>query len=205
MEQKIRNDFEKAMNFRHACKLFDENKKMSQGDLDFILEAGRMSPSSCGMEQWKFLVVRDEKLKAAIRPVAWNQPQITTCSELVVILYKKQMRSTTPYIQSQYKRVFGADTVGDWYRDSIDPASDEALECMAMNQCHIAAANMMSAAASIGIDSCPIGGYDKTALESVMPIDLSLYGVALMIPLGYRVKEQQRRIRSDISELVEYI
>ena len=201
----MRNDFEKAMHFRHACKLFDENKKMSQSDLDFILEAGRMSPSSCGMEQWKFLVVRDEKLKAAIRPVAWNQPQITTCSELVVILYKKQMRSNTTYIKAQYKKVFGADEVGDWYKGFIDPMSDEALECWAMQQCHIAAANMMTAAAYIGIDSCPIGGYDKAALEDTLGIDKSLYGVALMLPFGYRGKEQQPRIRSDISELVEYV
>ena len=59
----MRNDFEKAMNFRHACKLFDETKKMSQADLDFILEAGRLSPSSIGMEQWKFVVVRDKELR----------------------------------------------------------------------------------------------------------------------------------------------
>lgn len=201
----MRNDFEKAMHFRHACKLFDETKKMSQEDLDFILEAGRMSPSSCGMEQWKFVVIRDEKLKEAIRPIAWNQPQITTCSELVAILYKKQMRSTTPYIKGQYKKLFGADEVADWYRDFIDPMSDETLECWAMQQCHIAAANMMTAAAYIGIDSCPIGGYDKATLESVLPIDKQLYGVALMIPFGYRAKEQQPRLRSDIKELVEYI
>lgn len=201
----MRNEFEKAMHFRHACKLFDETKKMSQEDLDFILEAGRMSPSSCGMEQWKFVVIRDEKLKEAIRPIAWNQPQITTCSELVAILYKKQMRSTTPYIKGQYKKLFGADEVADWYRDFIDPMSDETLECWAMQQCHIAAANMMTAAAYIGIDSCPIGGYDKAALESVLPIDKQLYGVALMIPFGYRAKEQQPRLRSDIKELVEYI
>ena len=201
----MRNEFEKAMHFRHACKLFDETKKMSQEDLDFILEAGRMSPSSCGMEQWKFVVIRDEKLKEAIRPIAWNQPQITTCSELVAILYKKQMRSTTPYIKGQYKKLFGANEVADWYRDFIDPMSDETLECWAMQQCHIAAANMMTAAAYIGIDSCPIGGYDKTALEDTLGIDKSLYGVALMIPLGYRGKEQQPRIRSDISELVEYV
>lgn len=201
----MRNDFEKAMQFRHACKLFDETKKMSQADLDFILEMGRMSPSSCGMEQWKFLVIRDEKLKEAIRSVAWNQPQITTCSELVAILYKKQMRSTTPYIKAQYKKLFGADEVGGWYRDFIDPMSNETLECWAMQQCHIAAANMMTAAAYIGIDSCPIGGYDKAALEAILPIDKQLYGIALMIPFGYRVKEQQPRVRSDITELVEYI
>lgn len=201
----MRNDFEKAMNFRHACKLFDENKKILQTDLDFILEAGRMSPSSIGLEQWRFLIVRDEKLKTAIREVAWDQPQITTCSELVVILYKKQMRSNTPYIKSQYKKVFGTDEIGGWYKGFIDPMSDEALECWAIEQCHIAAANMMTAAAYIGIDSCPIGGYDKAALENRLPIDKGLYGVALMVPFGYRAKPQQARVRSDISEIVQYI
>jgi hypothetical protein len=201
----MRNDFEKAMNFRHACKIFDDTKKMTQSDLDFILEAGRMSPSSIGLEHWKFLVLRDEKLRQSIRAIAWDQPQMTTCSELVVVLYKKQMRSNTPYIEAQYKKVFGADEVGDWYKGFIDPMSDEALECWAIQQCHIAAANMMTAAAYIGIDSCPIGGYDKAALENILPIDKSLYGVALMLPFGYRAKEQQPRVRSNIKELVEYI
>ena len=201
----MRNDFEKAMHFRHACKLFDETKKMSQADLDFILEAGRMSPSSIGMEQWKFVVVRDKELKEKIRKVSWDQPQMTTCSELVVVLYKKQMRSGTPYAKAQFAKVFGGGEVADWYKGFIDPQSDEALECWAMQQCHIAAANMMTAAAYIGIDSCPIGGYDKAALEDTLGIDKSLYGVALMLPFGYRGKEQQPRIRSDISELVEYV
>ena len=97
----MRNDFEKAMHFRHACKLFDKTKHMEQKDLDFVLEAGRMSPSSIGMEQWKFLVVRSDELKSMTRKVSWDQPQITTCSELVVILYKKQLRSETPYAQEQ--------------------------------------------------------------------------------------------------------
>ncbi len=201
----MRNDFEKAMHFRHACKLFDATKKIKQEDLDFILEAGRMSPSSIGLEHWKFLVVRDEKLKRAIREVSWDQPQMTTCSELVVVLYKKQLRSNTPYIKAQYKKVFGGDEVGEWYKGFIDPQSDEALECWSMQQCHIAAANMMTAAAYIGIDSCPIGGYDKAALEQALGIDGSLYGVALMLPFGYRANPQQPRVRSDISELVEYI
>ncbi len=201
----MRNDFEKAMHFRHACKLFDESKSMDAKDLEFILEAGRMSPSSIGMEQWKFLVVQNKELKKAIRAVSWDQPQMTTCSELVVILYKKQMRSDTSYAKMQFARVFGGGEVADWYKGFIDPQSDEALECWAIAQCHIAAANMMTAAAYIGIDSCPIGGYDKAALEDMLGIDKSLYGVALMIPLGYRGKEQQPRVRSDMSELVEYI
>lgn len=72
--------FMEAMDFRHACKIFDETKKISSDDLNFILEAGRKSPSSFGQEPWKFLVITNPELKAKIRPFCWDQPQITTCS-----------------------------------------------------------------------------------------------------------------------------
>src|SRR5574344_3100079 len=78
--------FEEAMNFRHACKIFDETKKVSTEDLNYILEAGRKSPSSFGQEPWKFLVITNEELKSKIRPFCWDQVQITSCSHLVVIL-----------------------------------------------------------------------------------------------------------------------
>jgi len=80
------NKFSEAMAFRHACKIFDESKKISDEKMHYILEAGRTSPSSFGMEAWKFLVVMNEELKAKIRLLCWNQPQITTCSHLVIVL-----------------------------------------------------------------------------------------------------------------------
>lgn len=59
-------NFLEAMKFRHACKIFDENKKISAGEFDFILEAGRLSPSSTGLEQWDFLVVQNPQLRQKI-------------------------------------------------------------------------------------------------------------------------------------------
>ena len=81
-------NFLEVMKFRHACKIFDENKKISAGEFDFILEAGRLSPSAMGLEQWDFLVVQNKELRQKIREVSWDQPQITSCSHLVVILGK---------------------------------------------------------------------------------------------------------------------
>jgi len=78
--------FKEAMDFRHACKLFDENKKISKENILFILEAGRNSPSSFGQEGWRFLIITNDNLKQKIRPHCWNQPQITSCSHLVIIL-----------------------------------------------------------------------------------------------------------------------
>ena len=61
-------NFLEAMKFRHACKIFDENKKISAGEFDFILEAGRLSPSSTGLEQWDFLVVQNPQLRQRSAP-----------------------------------------------------------------------------------------------------------------------------------------
>ena len=69
----LANDFTKAMEFRHACKLFDETKKIDTQTIKSILEIGRLSPSSFGMEPWKFLVITNEKLKEQLRPLCWNQ------------------------------------------------------------------------------------------------------------------------------------
>ncbi len=82
----MKNQFTEAMSFRHACKIFDESKKISDEKIRYILEAGQKSPSSFGMEAWKFLVVTNQELKEKIQPLCWNQPQITTCSHLVIVL-----------------------------------------------------------------------------------------------------------------------
>ena len=81
-----KEEFLKSMDFRHACKTFDETKKISDEDMHFILEVARKSPSSFGMEAWKFLVITNDKLREELRPFCWNQPQITTCSHLVIVL-----------------------------------------------------------------------------------------------------------------------
>ncbi|MFA5215694.1 NAD(P)H-dependent oxidoreductase [Sulfuricurvum sp.] len=201
----MRNDFEKAMHFRHACKLFDTTKAMSSEDLTFILEAGRLSPSSFGMEQWQFFVIRDQAMREEIQAVAWNQPQITTSSELIAIAYKKNVRSTDSYIQNEFDKFHYPEGLRGMYSQWVDPRDQETLECWSSRQVYIAAANMMSAAASIGIDSCPMEGFDRNAVEKIMGIDTDTYGIVLLLPFGYRVNEQPSLHRSELSDIVTYI
>ena len=201
----MRNDFEAAMHFRHACKLFDDTKQMSKEDLHFILEAGRLSPSSFGMEQWQFFVIRDKAIREEIRKAAWNQAQITTASELVAVTYKKKVRSSDAYIQSEFDKFHYPDGVRGMYGQFIDPRDDATLECWSARQVYIAAGNMMTAAASIGIDSCPIEGFDKESVEKIMGLDTKNYALAMLIPFGYRVNEQPPLHRSELSEIVTYI
>jgi len=207
-------NFLESMKFRHACKVFDENKKISAGEFDFILEAGRLSPSSTGLEQWDFVVVQNEELRQKIRKVSWNQVQITSCSHLLVILAKvADVKSVGEYAEKMIDRrgdkapemiaarkKFYSDFLGGRFH-----GDDELVYHWSSKQCYIAAANMMTAAASLGIDSCPIEGFDEAALNKILGLDTSKQRVSLMVPFGYRVKPQPKRYRRELSDVVKWI
>lgn len=196
----------KAINFRHACRTFDINKKISENDLNYILEAGRMSPSSIGLEQWKFLVIKNSNYKnELLGAVKRNINQIETCSELIVLLYHKDLRGDSEYIKKQWKKNFNTTEVQEYYKVSLNSKSNSELESWSKSQCYIALANMMTAAAYIGIDSCPMEGFLKDEVEKILKIDTSKFGVALLLPLGYRVKEPIAHKRSNFFDIVEFI
>ena len=204
--------FQEAMDFRHACKIFDENKKISDKDIKYILEAGRKSPSSFGMEPWKFLVITNEELKAKIRPVCWNQVQITSCSHLVVVL--AAIESVKPESKIPERRFARRDMPAEKLEFYVDIyakhladtlSSNENIYAWTSKQTYIAAGNMMTAAAVIGVDSCPIEGLDKEKVEEILSLDTSKYQVSLVLPFGYRVNEQPSQVRLDFDEVVEFI
>lgn len=208
----MNKSFEEAMDFRHACKVFDESKKISDEDLHYILEAGRKSPSSFGMEAWKFLVITNEELKAKLRPACWDQVQITSCSHLVVILaginsvrpqsgipLKRFARRNMP----QEKLEFYLNLYSAHLEDTL--RNDDNIYAWTARQTFIAAANMMTAAAVKGIDSCPIEGFDKEQVEEILALDKSQYRLTLVLPFGYRINPQSPQLRVPFEEVVEFI
>jgi nitroreductase len=208
----MQNDFTKAMDFRHACKVFDDTKKISDEEMHYILEAGRRSPSSFGMEAWKFLVITNEELKAKLRPFCWDQVQITSCSHLVIVLAgienakvesgmpkKRFMRREMP----QEKLDFYMDIYAKHLAKTL--SSDENIYAWTARQSYIALGNMMTAAAFIGIDSCPIEGFEKENVEDILGLDRSKYQVAVIVPFGYRLNEQSTQLRLPFDEVVEFI
>ncbi|WP_109146519.1 NAD(P)H-dependent oxidoreductase [Campylobacter concisus] len=202
------------LKFRHACKIFDESKKIGAGEFDFILEAGRLSPSSTGLEQWDFLVVQNKELREKIKAVSWNQAQITSCSHLVVILAKiKEVKVGSSYIDKMIARRADKDPEAitarqKFYHDfllSNFKNDDELTFQWSHEQCMIAATNMMNAAASLGIDSCPIEGFDRHALNEILGLDESEKRVAIVVPFGYRLNPQPEKLRRQRAEVVTWI
>ena len=199
------------LKFRHACKIFDESKKIGAGEFDFILEAGRLSPSSTGLEQWDFLVVQNKELREKIKAVSWNQVQITSCSHLVVILAKiKEVKVGSSYIDKMIARRADKDPEAIAARQKFFLLSnfkndDELTFQWSHEQCMIAATNMMNAAASLGIDSCPMEGFDRHALNEILGLDESEKRVAIIVPFGYRLNPQPEKLRRQRSEVVTWI
>ncbi|WP_418185515.1 NAD(P)H-dependent oxidoreductase [Aliarcobacter vitoriensis] len=206
--------FMEAMDFRHACKIFDETKKISDEDIKYILEVGRKSPSSFGQEGWKFLVITNEELKSKLRPHCWNQVQITSCSHLVIVLVavdnlkpeskvpaKRFSRRELPQDKiDAYVELYGNHLKATGVLDS-----DKTLYSWGARQTYIAMANMMTAAATKGIDSCPIEGFDKSEVEKVLALDTKEYQVSVILPFGYRINPQSTQMRLALEEVVEFI
>ena len=199
------------LKFRHACKIFDESKKIGAGEFDFILEAGRLSPSSTGLEQWDFLVVQNKELREKIKAVSWNQVQITSCSHLVVILAKiKEVKVGSSYIDKMIarradKNIEAAAARQKFFLLSNFKNDDELTFQWSHEQCMIAATNMMNAAASLGIDSCTMEGFDRHALNEILGLDESEKRVAIVVPFGYRLNPQPEKLRRQRAEVVTWI
>ncbi len=171
--------FMEAMNFRHACKVFDKSKKISDEDIIYILEAARKSPSSFGMEPWKFLVISNENLKKQLKSHCGYQKQITSCSHLIIVLCaieNVKPSSQVPKIKfarrglGKIKNAMYLTLYASHLKETLK--SDENIYAWTSKQSYLAVANMMNAAAVKGIDSCPIEGFNKEKVEK--PLDLIL-------------------------------
>ncbi|RDU65157.1 NAD(P)H-dependent oxidoreductase [Helicobacter sp. MIT 14-3879] len=205
------NKFISAMKFRHACKIFDENKKIPQSNFNDILESARLSPSSMGVEPTRILVIRDKQLREVLREACLNQIQLTSASEVVVL--KCILQAIIPpsnYIDSMsYRRGKTDEERNKWIRIYGKFLKDK--EAKGLNtrswvekQSYIMASSMMNCAAYMGIDSCAIEGFEEDKVNKILEIDTFKECVSVILTFGYRIKEQQKRYRLSIEDLVEY-
>ena len=204
--------------FRHAAKEFDPNKKISEEDFQFILETGRLSPSSGGNEPWKFLVVQSPEFREELAPLAYGAvKQLPTSSHFVLILARKDLTYDNPYLIKQQTEVLGMPVdlfntmrAGyDQFYSDLHLDTDRALLDWASKSTYIALGNMMTAAAHIGIDSCPIEGFRLDAVNDLLQKKGLLgddeFSLSVMVAFGYRVREGRPKRRSPIEELAQFV
>jgi nitroreductase len=215
----MKDRFLNAMKFRHACKVFDESRKISENEFKNILEIGRLSPSSFGFEPWKFLIVQNMELREKLLPMTWGaQGTLPTASHFVIILARKEksIKFDCDYIDYMMKEVQdlpvevveGKRKVFTKFQQSDFSLleSPRAIFDWSSKQTYLAMANMMTGAAYMGIDSCPIEGFDVAevtkVLEDDFKIDTQEFGIATMIAFGYRKDAPARsKTRKSMEEI----
>ena len=208
------------LNFRHACKEFDSSKKISDSDFEIILKGGQLSPSSMGIEPWKFLVIQNESLREELATVSWGgKKQIPSCSHLVILLIRmpKELKHDSSYIhhlltevkQMPQEAVENFKGVVKMIEDTRFQNNEKALLNYSCLQTYIAAANMMTVSAMQQIDSCAMGGYDQKAVEEILIkhnlLNKDEFYLTLMIAFGYRINEPTPKTRQSLNDLVVWV
>ncbi|MEH7108372.1 NAD(P)H-dependent oxidoreductase [Bacillus sp. JJ1764] len=216
-----KKDILDAFRYRHATKRFDSIRKISEDDFEFILETGRLSPSSFGYEPWKFLIIQNQELREKLREVSWGaQGQLTTASHFVIILAKTNLSYDSDYVLNHKKNVqkMPEDIIKNStarmksFQESDLPMvnNERAMYDWACRQTYIALGNMMTAAAMIGIDSCPIEGFNYKLVNEILEknglLDHGEWRASVMVAFGYRETDPQRaKVRKDIEQTVKWV
>lgn len=210
-----------AYQFRHACKAYDPARKISDDDFRFILETGRLSPSSFGLEPWRFVVVQEPQTRALIRDMAWGaREKVMECSHFVVILARQpaMLSPDGDYLPRFMREVQHLPEEAVQMRlrffrnfsekDFELAGHPRAFYDWACKQTYIALGNMLTAAAMIGVDSTAIGGFPLEAMNSALAgrglYDPAQFKLSVMAAFGYRLNAPQPKTRQRLQDVVQW-
>lgn len=205
------------LNWRYAVKRFDPTRKISESSWKTLEKALVLSPSSYGLQPYQFLVVQNPELRKKLRAVSWNQSQVEDCSHYVVILGKGSMDASyiDHFIQrtAEVRGIDAAQLAG--YRNMIvdnlvkAPGIAERIPEWSAKQAYIAFGNLMTAAATLQIDACPIEGLEAAKYDELLGLKDGAYHTLAACALGYRHSDdnyaKSKKVRLKTEELVRYL
>lgn len=176
-----------ALQWRYAVKQYDTSKKLEEDKLHTILEAGRLAPSSAGSQPWKFIVISNQELKEKLSPHAYNQPQITQCSHLVVLCAIKHFDES--YIDSHIeltteKRGVSKEALEGYKHMLIGMTGN--TENWLKHQVFIPLGIMLLTAAELHVDASPMGWFSHEEFDEVLWLKEQWLTSVVLMWLGYR-------------------
>lgn len=190
-----------AINKRRATKFFDPEFKIPEEDLNKILEFTTKSPTAFNIQHWRFVVVRDPKLREDIRAVTWMQPQITAASVLIIICADLQAWQKNPeryWCNATPEARKGIlEAINVYYDGNAQLQRDEAIR-----SCGIAAQTLMLAATEMGYETCPmdLSDFDEVGKLINLPED---HIISMFVTIGKGIEEPwPRGGQLEISEVM---
>jgi nitroreductase len=181
------------LHWRYATKQFDPQRKISAEDWAALEEALVLTPSSFGLQPWKFIVITDQAVKEKLVPVSWGQRQPADCSHLVVFAIQKNVGKAE--IETFLKRIaevrkVPVESLGT-YRDMMVGSIVNGMDSATRNgwaerQVYIAVGNFLTSAALLGIDVCPMEGIDAKKYDEILGLERLGLGAIVAAAAGYR-------------------
>ncbi|MGK0290802.1 MAG: nitroreductase/dihydropteridine reductase [bacterium] len=183
------------LNWRYAVKKFDSTKKLTEDQLDIVLESLRLSASSYGLQAWKFIVVNNPKLREELVQYSWGQEQVKDASHLIVMARPETIteEDVTKFVHSiaETRGVPKASLEGyeGMMNSKINSLSEEDKVSWLSKQIYIALGTLLTTAAFEGIDTCPMEGFEPENYDKVL--GLKEYGLKTVVvcPVGFRSSE----------------
>lgn len=180
------------LKWRYATKKYDPTKKVAQEDVDKILEATRLAPTSSGMQQFRVIVITDQELKNKIVPIAMEQQIVADCSHLLV--FAAWDRYTEERIDKIYN--YTTDERGlprgrfksytDKLRALYLTQTAEENFIHTARQAYIGLGLAIAQAAELKVDSTPMEGFIGEELDKLLGLKSKGLKSVLLLPIGYR-------------------
>ncbi len=205
-----------ALKWRYATKQFDPSKKIDGATWSALEEALVLSPSSFGLQPWKFLIITDQAVKEKLVPLSWGQRQLADASHVVVLAVKH------PIDASDVSRHVGR--ISELHNTPLEKLSG--LEKMvagfiakppypleirewSTRQVYIALGTFMTSAALLGVDTCPMEGLDPAGYDEVLGLSGTGYYTVVACPAGYRLPGDRHselpKVRYHAHEVIQRI
>lgn len=195
---------ENIMQNRYSCRNF-KDEKIKDGVINEILDLTRLTPSSLALEPWKFVVIsKDDDIKK-MGEICLNQPQVSSCSHVVVITARTDLQSKDEYLKHiVYSKNKGEDKAIKFLKmvsSKTDLMTENELYNYASLQCYMALANLVNIAYSKRVKSCIIGGFDKEKLTKFLNLPNELRP-CIVVALGLSDEKSTPKIRQSLDEVV---
>ena len=203
------------LNWRYATKKFDTSKKLTDEQLEKLKEVIKLTASSYGLQPYKFFIIEDKETRKKLREAAWDQPQVTDASQLIVFANMTDFDESLvdDYIQNvvETRGMDKADLkdYAEMIKSTLMPLSKEQKGFWAAKQAYIALGNLLSAAADYKIDACPMEGFEPEKFNEILGLKSQNLNAAVIATVGYRSEEDKtqhyKKVRKTKNELFKTI
>jgi len=193
----MEHSFLNNLTWRQAVKKFDSARKLTNEQLQQILQAIKYAPSSYGLQTVHVLVITDNDLRSKLQPATNNQTQVIDCSHLLVFCARTDVNERlNKYLQiGENLKIWNTNQLNDrrqYLITSLNKKSDSDMLNWASRQTYIALGFALAAAAELKIDACPMEGFDSVSYHKILRLPDYLQPTAL-VALGFRSAEERTR------------